>query len=195
MKRKILIATVAAAALVGGGTYTAVAASGDDPAPSSKITASEAAGAALAKSPGAVESVDLDDDGDRAWHVDVLGKDNRTHEVKVDAKTGGASVSQQTDDDGRDDAEDASERAALRTAKVDAAAAGAAALELRPGTVTEAEFDDGRWEVEVRGTDGRSHDVHVDAKTGKATASADTSDDTSDKASDDGAKDSDGSDD
>ncbi|WP_328861770.1 PepSY domain-containing protein [Streptomyces sp. NBC_00306] len=175
MKRKILISAVAVAALVGGGTYTAVAASADDAAPTSKVTVSEAVDAALQKAPGTVESAGTDDDAG-VWEVDVQGKNGDDREVTVDA-SGKASAAQDDkgDDDRSDDSgsDDAAERKALSAAKVDAEQASTAALEFRPGTVTEVEFDDGHWEVDVRGKDGASHDVTVDATTGKASAAQD----------------------
>ncbi|MET9671325.1 PepSY domain-containing protein [Streptomyces sp. NPDC006475] len=193
MKRKILISAVAVAALVGGGTYTAVAASADDAAPTSKVTVSEAVDAALQKAPGTVESAGTDDDAG-VWEVDVQGKNGDDREVTVNA-SGKASAAQDDKDDDSDDGrsdDDAAERKALSAAKVDARQASAAALEFRPGTVTEVEFDDGHWEVDVRGKDGASHDVTVDATTGKASASQD---DGSDDTAADGSDGSDDSDD
>ncbi|MER7044136.1 PepSY domain-containing protein [Streptomyces jumonjinensis] len=179
MKRKIAIA-VAVAALVGGGAATAVAASGDDSAPTAKISAKDAASAALEQKPGSVESVDRDDDG--AWEVEIVDAQGRDHEVRVDAQSGKATLSQDDDaddrddrddrDDDRDDRDDRAEKA-VTEAKVNAEKASAAALELRPGTATEVEFDDGHWDVEVRSADGREHDVRVDSETGKATLSQD----------------------
>ncbi|MER7662744.1 MULTISPECIES: PepSY domain-containing protein [unclassified Streptomyces] len=189
MKRKILISAVAVAALVGGGTYTAVAASADDAAPTPKVTVSEAVDAALQKAPGTVESAGTDDDAG-GWEVDVRGKNGDDREVTVDA-SGKASAAKddKSDDDRSDDSDDsdddAADHKALSAAKVDARQASAAALEFRPGTVTEVEFDDGHWEVDVRGKDGASHDVTVDATTGKASASQDDAKDADDSAADD----------
>ncbi|WP_327680093.1 PepSY domain-containing protein [Streptomyces sp. NBC_00467] len=198
MKRKILISAVAVAALVGGGTYTAVAASADEAAPTSKVTVSEAVDAALQKAPGTVESAGTDDDAG-VWEVDVQGKNGDDREVTVDASGKASAAQDDKGDDSDDDTSDASdddaaERKALSAAKVDAEQASTAALEFRPGTVTEVEFDDGHWEVDVRGKDGASHDVTVDATTGKASASQsddakdtdDAKDDKDNSASDDG---------
>ncbi|MFJ1744969.1 PepSY domain-containing protein [Streptomyces sp. NPDC088116] len=149
------------------------------------LSASEAAAAALAEYPGAVASVERDDDRADRWEVDLLGKDNRWRDLRVDAATGSVSVDR--DDDGDDDAGDGDERAALRAATVDAQKAASAALASVPGAVTSIEIDDdltNRWEVEVRGTDGRSHELNVNAKTGKVTAGSD--DDGDDSGDDDG---------
>ncbi|MFE3015966.1 PepSY domain-containing protein [Streptomyces sp. NPDC059256] len=177
MKRKIAVA-VAVIALVGGGTYTAVAASGD-PAPSSSISASEAAGAALKKSPGSIESIGLDDDAKGQWEVEVVNKNGDDQDVRVDAK-GKASLFSDDDDrddgDDRDSADDKAEREALNAAKVNAEQAASAALKFRAGSVTEVDFDNGHWEVEVRDKDGREHEVRVDATTGKASVSAESND-------------------
>ncbi|MFJ5683061.1 PepSY domain-containing protein [Streptomyces sp. NPDC093099] len=236
MKRNLVIAAITAAALIGGGTYTAVAMGGDDsrgttgtaslPAPVAQLgvvsddsgndvlddsqddgkddgkddsrnggkddraqverrpaggsgtglTAGEAAAAALKEHPGAVASVERDDDGDRHWEIDLFGKDNRRHELRVDAATGTVRVDR--DDDGDDDRDDdhGDDRAALRAASVDVRRAMAAALASVPGTVTSAEIDDdhdGRWEIDVRGEDGRTHELNVHATTGKVTADRD----------------------
>ncbi|MGW6459031.1 PepSY domain-containing protein [Streptomyces sp. NPDC055078] len=215
MKRKIVVA-VAVAALLGGGAYTAVAASGDDPVSTPKISVSDAVDAALKEAPGSVLSVGRDDDGEGPWEVDVVGRNGLDREVRVDAKSGKVSLAPAADDtDGPDDADDAddvndsdgsdgsddrneaaedrSDLEALRAATVDADRAAAAALSFRAGTVTEVEFDEGHWEVEVRAKDGSSRDVHVDARTGKASPApavekADDADDKDDK-DDDGSDD------
>lgn len=138
------------------------------------LTASEAAAAALAKYPGAVASVERDDDSADRWEVDLLGKDNRWRDLRVDPATGTVSVDR--DDDGDDSAGDGDERAALRAATVDVRKAASVALASVPGAVTSIEIDDdltNRWEVEVKGKDGRSHELNVNAKTGKVTADSD----------------------
>lgn len=151
------------------------------------LSASEAAAAALAKYPGAVASVERDDDRADRWEVDLLGKDNRRRDLRVDPATGTVSVDR--DDDG-DDAGDGDERAALRAATVDVRKAASVALASVPGAVTSIEIDDdltNRWEVEVRGKDGRSHELNVNAKTGKVTADRDDDgDDRGDDSGDDG---------
>ncbi|MFD7220549.1 PepSY domain-containing protein [Streptomyces sp. NPDC059892] len=250
MKRNLVIAAITAAALIGGGTYTAVAMGGDDsrgttgsatpPAPVAQLgvvsddsgndilddsqddgrdgardggkddgkddrapvkrqqaggsgtglTASEAAAAALREHPGAVASVERDDDGGRHWEIDLFGKDNRRHELRVDAATGSVRVDR--DDDGDDDRDDdhGDDRAALRAASVDVRRAVAAALASVPGTVTSAEIDDdhdGRWEIDVRGEDGRTHELNVHATTGKVTVDRD--DDGGDDRGDDDGRD------
>lgn len=156
MKRNIVIAAVAAAALVTGGTATAFAVAGDDDAPKGTVTATAdrdddrdddgtgtataekdddgradddgavdddvrearealkgarvdaARAVAAAAEQGTVISVDLDDD-DRvaAWEVEVLGKDGKERDLRVDLKTG--KVTQDTghaDDDSDDDRDD-----------------------------------------------------------------------------------------
>ncbi|MFJ2557377.1 MULTISPECIES: PepSY domain-containing protein [unclassified Streptomyces] len=242
MKRNFVIAAITAAALIGGGTYTAAVAlssdhgqdgtdaapvvpvvtatptasdgasddnggdrddrdgkdddAGDDTtvapapprttdptpstpsAPRGNLSAAQAVAAALAAHPGAVSSIERDDDSaaDR-WEIDLLGKDNRWVELRVDAASGTVRVV--PDDDGTDD--DADDRAALRAATVDVRRAMSAALASVPGTVTSAELDDDRggpWEVEVRGKDGRTHELNVHAKT--ATVTVDRDDDSDD---------------
>ncbi|MEU3185511.1 PepSY domain-containing protein [Streptomyces sp. NPDC006923] len=154
MKRNLVIAAITAAALIGGGTVTAVAigdddrsgtatatasapvpgptASGDGPEDSgprtdgsrdgtddsreravprgTDLTVGEAAAAALKKHPGSVVSAELDDDAagrSTHWEVEVLGKDNRRHELKVDAVTGAVRADDRDDHaDDRDDRDD-----------------------------------------------------------------------------------------
>ncbi|MCL7381566.1 PepSY domain-containing protein [Streptomyces sp. 35G-GA-8] len=249
MKRNLAIAAITMAALIGGGTYTAVAMGDDDsrgagtatlPTPVAKLgtvpddsgndilddsqnggkdsgkddrrddrapekrqpaagsgtglTASEAAAVALKEYPGAVASVERDDDGDRHWEIDLFGKDNRWHELRVDAANGTVRVDR--DDDGDDDHGD--DRATLRAASVDVRRATAAALASVPGAVTSAEIDDdhnGRWEIDVRGKDGRTHELNVHARTGKVTVDSDDDRWDDNGRGDDDSRDDDGQDD
>ncbi|MFD3924004.1 PepSY domain-containing protein [Streptomyces sp. NPDC058595] len=245
MKRNLVIASITAAALIGGGTYTAVATgatdtgadtapktvssaslvndddrddrddrnepgddrddnggSGDDAggrskdgtsAAGSKLTAAQAAAAALKQRPGKVESVDLDDDDDddrssagRHWEVDIIGQDGKWYDLRVDASTGAL----RADNDDNDDDDDRHERAAVRGAEIDAQGAAAAALEKHPGAVTSVDSDDddrkaGHWEVTVRGDDGRTHEVTVDMSSGAVAADRDDNDDRDDHGDDD----------
>ncbi|MFJ8692296.1 PepSY domain-containing protein [Streptomyces roseolilacinus] len=217
MKRNLVIATLAAATLVGGGAYTAVAAvsgdatpslrtaaevvgDGDDAddrdsrdddraAPAGSVTAAQAIAAALKSAPGVVASAELDDDATH-WEVEVLGKDDRTRELRVDVSKATVTAGDDrgagggTDDDGTD--EDRSERAALRAAGVNAAQATAEALRSHAGaTVTSVDFDgDGGWEVELRDADGSETETTVDAGTPGAAGSARTPATTDDDAND-----------
>ncbi|MFI1222163.1 MULTISPECIES: PepSY domain-containing protein [unclassified Streptomyces] len=79
---------------------------------SSAVTLNAAVDAALKKAPGSVTSIDLDDDDDDdgrrgdvlRWDIDIVGKDGKQHELRVDAKTGKVTVDR--DDDGDDDRDD-----------------------------------------------------------------------------------------
>ncbi|ANW18037.1 PepSY domain-containing protein [Streptomyces clavuligerus] len=176
MKRKFVI-SAAVAALLAGGTVTAVAASADDKPVKPKISSSDAVNTALKERSGTVGSVSLDDG---VWEIEIADGKDKGHEVRVDAKNGEV-VGVERDD--RDDADDAADRddVPAQGTKVDAERAASAAVALQAGTVTDVEFEDGRWEVEVRAEDGTEHDVHVDATTGKASAApADDADDTDD---------------
>ncbi|AOP49733.1 PepSY domain-containing protein [Streptomyces lydicus] len=213
MKRHLVIATAAAAALVAGGTVTAVAVSGDG-APSgrpdaptrqadghgrpgtedareaaaAKVTAPQAAAAALRAVPGTVTGLDLDRDRPGlVWDADVLGKDGRWHELTLDA--GDARVLNQHVERGDDD-DHARERAALRTARTDAAGAARKAAAAH-GTVTSVELDgDHRaravWEVETVSKDGKEHQLLVDPDSGTLTTvpAHDADDDDNDGADD-----------
>ncbi|WDG28620.1 PepSY domain-containing protein [Streptomyces sp. CA-278952] len=77
-------------------------------------------------------------------------------------------------DDRTDDASDDRTPAAAKTTRITLDQAVAAALKSVPGTVTEAELDDDDddndravWELDVRGSDKKWHDVTVDAGNGK----------------------------
>ncbi|MFJ8585268.1 PepSY domain-containing protein [Streptomyces sp. NPDC093595] len=114
MKRNLIIATVTAAALVTGGTAAAFAAADeapsqpphavaqsddrDDAADASsdaeeardavrgtEVTAAEALRAVAGH--GTVISLELDDDGTKAWDVELLTKDGAVQDWTVDAKT------------------------------------------------------------------------------------------------------------
>lgn len=70
-----------------------------------KVTAIEAAGAALKRAPGTVTSVEFDDDDGKAvWEVEITGQEGNERELIVNAKT--AKVSFDDDDDGDDDGDD-----------------------------------------------------------------------------------------
>lgn len=186
MKRKIVIAAVTAAVLVGGGTATAVALAGGDshgPAGSSstagngsaRVAVGDAVRAAVGAVPGTVTEAELDDeDGRLVWEVDVYGSDKSWHDVTVDPGTGKV-LGEHVDADG--------DRHAPRRTSVTLDEAVGAALRSAPGTVTSIELEDhdgrsGRaahWEVDVRGKDGKKHERNVDAKTAKVTV--DRSDD------------------
>ncbi|MFD4689521.1 PepSY domain-containing protein [Streptomyces sp. NPDC058463] len=67
---------------------------------SDRVSVIAAVDAARGAEPGTVTSVDLDgDDGTLVWDVDIAGKDGRTHELDVDARTADVSGSK---DDGHD---------------------------------------------------------------------------------------------
>ncbi|GFE22017.1 MULTISPECIES: PepSY domain-containing protein [Streptomyces] len=233
MKRQLIIATAAAAALVAAGTVTAVAVSNDGSgtarsgapvtaqpaahdagsgtaqvqdgrssirmqdddangqedireARTAKVTASDAAAAAVKAVPGTVAGLDLDADRPGlVWDADVLGKDGKWHEVTLDA--GNARVLNQHIDNEDDDAR---ERAALHNARTDAGAAARTAAASH-GTVTSVELDDDRakavWEVETVTNDGKEHKLLVDPQSGKLSAvpAHDADDDNDDDGADD----------
>ncbi|GAB7030971.1 PepSY domain-containing protein [Streptomyces sp. NPDC021749] len=186
MKRHLVIATAAAAALLAGGTVTAVAVSGNGApttapangharqdtedlreAGAARVTAPQAAAAALKAVPGTVSGLDLDQDRPGlVWDADVLGKDGKWHEVTLDARTARV-LNQHVDRDEDDD--HAGGRATLKNARTDAAAAARKAA--GHGTVTSVELDDDYrakavWEVETVAKDGTEHKLLVDPHTG-----------------------------
>ncbi|SBU93128.1 Peptidase propeptide and YPEB domain-containing protein [Streptomyces sp. Ncost-T6T-1] len=88
-------------------------------------------------------------------------------------------------DDASDDRSDDRAPAAAKSARISLDQAVAAALKSVPGTVTQAELDrddddhDGRavWELDVRGSDKKWHDVTVDAANGKVLKTRDDDND------------------
>ncbi|WP_416529916.1 PepSY domain-containing protein [Streptomyces coelicoflavus] len=108
MKRNIVIAAVTAAALVGGGTATALATAGDDDrgtAPRADVSVSDDGGVRD-------EADDRDDDAARAASAKVTAADAVAAAL---ADTPGTAVSAELDDeddDGDDDGDDRRERAA-----------------------------------------------------------------------------------
>ncbi|MFJ7490071.1 PepSY domain-containing protein [Streptomyces sp. NPDC097727] len=213
MKRKIVIAAVTAAVLVGGTAATAVAfADGDSQdrgtrsgtagGSTARIGVGDATAAAVGAVPGTVTEAELDDeDGRPVWDLDVYGSDKVRHDVTVDAGNGKVLGKHVSDDDGDGDGDGDRDRQAPGSTPVSLKEAVDAALKAAPGTVTSIELDDndGRsggalhWEVDVRGKDGKRHELNVDARTAKVTA--DRSDDGHDRHDDDHGDDRDGHDD
>ncbi|MCT2548643.1 PepSY domain-containing protein [Streptomyces atratus] len=191
MKRKFVIAAVTAAVLVGGTAATAVAFADDDShdretrssvksGDTARTDVAQAVAAAVRAVPGTVTEAELDDeDGGLVWELDVYGSDKVWHDVTVDAGNGKVLGKHTSDDDGDDDRD----RYAPRSAPVPLDAAVDAALKAQSGTVTSVDLDDNddrsgkalHWEVDVRGKDGKKHELNVDAKSGKVTV--DRSDD------------------
>ncbi|MFJ1806098.1 MULTISPECIES: PepSY domain-containing protein [unclassified Streptomyces] len=134
MKRKLVIAAVAASVVIGGGTAVAfaddeartgaaqvrvaeqVAADRDEVSTvsSSEVTAAEVIGAALRHTPGTAVGADREDDGADAgtWHVDVVGGDGVERTVAVSPDTGKVVGVHRDTDEGEDadDADDADDR-------------------------------------------------------------------------------------
>ncbi|MFI6037149.1 PepSY domain-containing protein [Streptomyces sp. NPDC051315] len=200
MKRKLLIAAVAATTVIGAGTAVAFAdddvrdatrAEVSDTQPQgdtakarangAKLTAAQAIAAALASRPGTAVSADLDDDGaDRGWEVDVLGKGTTSYSVLVDPSNGRI-LGTETD---RDD--DADERRVLKGADVTAARAAEAAA--AKGVVTSVDLDDdatGGWSVETTDSAGTEHDWTVGLNDAQVTADRHDTDDQDTDAADD----------
>ncbi|MFD0061815.1 MULTISPECIES: PepSY domain-containing protein [unclassified Streptomyces] len=191
MKRNIVIATIAAVALIGGGTATAVAVAGDDDTTSAgtstasrgtghdddrakhvtevraaKVTASDAIAAALKSVPGTAVSAELDDENDEVvWEVEVLNG-TTWHDVLVDPATGKVTGSHTSRHD--DTARVTAVLKGARTTAQDAARAATA-----KGTVTEIDLDDDgtahAWEAETTAANGTDADWRVDLRTGAVT--------------------------
>ncbi|MEW1750123.1 PepSY domain-containing protein [Streptomyces angustmyceticus] len=140
-----------------------------------KVSQSEATAKALKAVPGTATSAELDNadrNGSLVWEVDVLGKDRKSHDVTIDAGNGKV-LNTHTDRDD-DAAQDAAETQALVKAdKIGHGKATDTALKAVPGTVVSYGLDDNDrngsavWEVDVLGKDHKSHDVTIDAASGK----------------------------
>ncbi|MFI6288185.1 PepSY domain-containing protein [Streptomyces sp. NPDC051018] len=115
-----------------------------------------------------------DDTGSADDENNENGEKNQKDQ-KDENREGGSGQEAREDAEGAGDGEEGAEGtdapdSALPRPEVTAQRAADAALALRSGTVTEIEFDDARWEVEVRTDDGASHDILVDPRTAEATA-------------------------
>ncbi|MGW3990749.1 PepSY domain-containing protein [Streptomyces sp. NPDC004830] len=206
MKRNMVIAAVTAAALIGGGTATALATTGDDEGPARQaantrvsdddgrddrddaeqvadadVTAAEAIASALKHTSGTAVSAELDDEDDSGktvWQVDVLAGDDTWRSVSVDPSSGKVLGAQKDDED-----DTAQVRAALKGSAVTAEEAAKAAA--GKGVVTSVDLDDDgkgqAWEAETRKQDGTEQDWKIGLDTAKVTADrSDTQDDTDD---------------
>ncbi|MFE0760061.1 PepSY domain-containing protein [Streptomyces smyrnaeus] len=216
MKRKVIIATVTAAALVGGGTATAFGVASHDGGTDGKqasaaqsrsdvrtvdhdddhgdsdddrgddrgddrdggradkaedtgaadVSLDRAARSVLKEVPGSITELELDTDGDRlVWEADVLGKDNKWHDVHIDATKG--DVLKNRVDPRKDE-----DRSVVRHAKLDAAEVGKKAAEETKGSVTSVSLDDdgrdkGRWEADAVDKKGKEHELTLDGTSGK----------------------------
>lgn len=167
MKRNIVIATIAAAALIGGGTATALAVSGDEEAPAKKSNV----------------QVSNDDTGrdDDANVNDTDDNDDNDAEDKADAAEDKAA--KDTGEDAEDKAENATD---AKVAQVDAADAIKAALKNTKGTAVSADLDDEGtkhvWDVDILTNGGAWHSVQVDPANGKVVGSHVDADDDGDDA-------------
>ncbi|MGW2344859.1 PepSY domain-containing protein [Streptomyces sp. NPDC001661] len=206
-RRTTVISAIAVVALLGGGTATAVAVSGDDAptkstasqssvkvkdddgvsddqeeaneAKGAKVSAEDAIAAALKHTPGTAVGADLDsDDGRLVWEVDVIGSGDKWQHVDVDPGNGKVLGSHtERDDDGDESA--ARVAATLKDASTSAEDAAKAAAS--KGTVTSVDADDDGsvkvWEVETTSSNGTEHDWHVDLKSGAVTVDHASDDD------------------
>ncbi|MEV5793113.1 MULTISPECIES: PepSY domain-containing protein [unclassified Streptomyces] len=213
MKRNIVIATVAAAALIAGGTATSLAVTGDGTtAPTTRssgqpgaddrrddkavegtngaggkaVTAQDAIARALEHTPGTAVGAELDDEnGAVVWEVEVVGRDGTWHDVRV-SPAAGTVLGSRTEHE--DDA--ARVRAALDGTSVSAVEAARAAA--AKGRVTEIDLDVDRgtpaWKVETLTSNGVEREWRVGLDTARITADH-RSDDRTDVRSDDRADD------
>ncbi|WP_239471941.1 PepSY domain-containing protein [Streptomyces sp. NEAU-S7GS2] len=160
-----------------------------------KISQSQATAKALQATPGTATSAELDNadrNGSLVWEVEVFGEDHKSHEVIIDAGSGKV-LKQHTDRDD-DAAQDAAEtQALLKADKTGHDNATDKALKAVPGTVVSYSLDDNDdngstvWEVDVFGKDHKSHDVTIDAGSGKVlNQHVDHDDDQGDNDGDDG---------
>ncbi|WP_086750660.1 PepSY domain-containing protein [Streptomyces scabiei] len=164
MKRNIVIATITAVALIGGGTATAIAVAGDDEAPARK-TVSVA-----------------NDDNDRDDVDDTADSDDTAQDKAEDQAEDQAA--RDTDQDAEDKAENAAEAKAGQVTADDAIKT---ALKHKAGTAVSADLDDEGtnlvWDVDVLTGGGKWFSVQVDPGTGKVLGShADRDDDGDDAA-------------
>lgn len=172
MKRNIVIATIAAAALIGGGTATAIAVSGDEEAPAKKSNV----------------QVSNDDTGrDDDANVNDTDDNDADNDADDKAEDKADAAEDKAAKDTGEDAEDKAENAAdAKVAQVDAADAIKAALKNTKGTAVSADLDDEGtkhvWDVDILTNGGAWHSVQVDPATGKVVGSHVDRDDDGDDA-------------
>ncbi|MFE6824188.1 PepSY domain-containing protein [Streptomyces sp. NPDC057690] len=202
MKRKLVIAAVAASVVIGGGTAVAFA---DDeartgaaevraagpvaadraagsPVSSSEATAAEVIAAALRHTPGTAVGADREDDGADAgtWHVDVVQADGVERTVAVSPDTGKVlgvhrDTDTDTDDTDADDVDDADDaRADLAALKgADVDAREAALAVAAKGSVTDVDLDDDDRATVWSVDTAKAGEWQVDVRTGKVTQELD----------------------
>lgn len=169
MKRNIVIATITAVALIGGGTATAIAVAGDDEAPAKKTVSVSN------------DEHDRDDVNDDA---DDTARDRAEDKAEDKADAAEDQAARDTDQDADDKAENAAE---AKAGQVTAAEAIRTALKHKDGTAVSADLDDEGtnlvWDVDVLTGGDKWFSVQVDPRTGKVLGShADRDDDGDDAA-------------
>ncbi|WP_170201415.1 PepSY domain-containing protein [Actinocorallia herbida] len=131
------------------------------------VTAEQAISKAMEKQQDStIASAKLESEaGTETWQVETLTKDDKWHQVTVDATTGEVTEDKESSE--------SKQSTAVKDAKIKATDAIAKATEQQPGTVKELEFKEkdskGSWTVEVVDDQGMTHEVKVDAETGEAT--------------------------
>ncbi|MDT0264685.1 PepSY domain-containing protein [Streptomyces sp. DSM 44915] len=162
---------------------------------------------ALAAAPGVVTEIDLerDDDDPRGWEIEIYGEGETWHHVLVNEE--GTEVLAERDRQGDDDDDDddwdddlAAARSLLAAeSHTDAAMAVAIAEQHTGATLREADVDDGRWELELRGEDGTEYELSINLQNGDIVEEErdrdDDDDDDRDDRDDDGRDDDDDRDD
>ncbi|GAB2978610.1 PepSY domain-containing protein [Streptomyces pseudoechinosporeus] len=145
MQRNVVIATIAAVALIGGGTATAIAVTGDD--------------GTVAKKTVAVSN----DDNNRD---DVDNTDDTAQDRAEDQ------AARDTDEDAEDKAENAAD---AKAGQITAADVIRAALKHTTGTAVSADLDDEGtthvWEVDVLTNGGAWHSIQINPANGKVLGS------------------------
>ncbi|MFG2024201.1 PepSY domain-containing protein [Streptomyces sp. NPDC048825] len=155
MKRNIVIASIAAAALVGGGTATALAVTSDDGSGTTQPSSVRPAGD------------NRDDDADDK--DDANDKDDARDDARDDERDNGGSQA--------DDSRTGGDAAQGASGKVTAAEAIGAALRNTPGTAVSAGLDDEDdggpvvWDVDVLTKGSTWHSIQIDPATGKVLGS------------------------
>ncbi|UED83996.1 PepSY domain-containing protein [Streptomyces profundus] len=129
---------------------------------------------ALTETPGVVTEVELerDDDDPRGWEIEIYGEGERWHRVLVSEDGTEILTSREgrwDDDDDDDDDDDLAAARSLLAAETstDALAAIAIAEAHTGADLREADVDDGRWELELRGSDGTEHEIEISLQTGE----------------------------
>jgi len=171
MKKKVVIFTVTGMVLLGGALGVGAMSNNDDASSKvevkkeNRISFEKAKEIAINKVEGSrLDSIELEyDDGVLIYDIEVDRHDEDDIEIKIDAKTGEVLKLEDYRDD--DDNDDDNENKSVGKSKISQEEAVAIATKDTPGNVTEVEYDDGHYEIEIK-KNGTEVEFKIDSTSG-----------------------------